>query len=234
MKKLITMILFFSLMLTGCESEPAQSVNFVTDSPAAVSLDEQSGEDTYLVTRVVDGDTIIVDIDGVEERVRFIGIDTPESVHPDADRNVEYGKVASEFTRGQLEGKTVTLEYDVQERDQYGRILAYVYLDGKMFNKTLLEEGHAKVATYPPNVKYVDDFTALQEEARNEKKGVWNSQGSNSVQSEELFIGNSNTMKFHRSSCKYVDDIAEHNIVSLKTRSDAVNEGYVGCKVCKP
>ncbi len=131
----------------------------------------QSG--AYSIVRVVDGDTIIIDMDGVNERVRLIGIDTPESVHPDAERNVEYGKIAAEFTKDHLEGKEVTLEYDVQERDRYGRILAYVYLDGEMFNKILVAEGHAKVATYPPNVKYTEDFVALQEQAREEGKGLW-------------------------------------------------------------
>lgn len=130
-------------------------------------------DDTYLVTRVVDGDTLVVEIDGLEEKVRLIGIDTPESVHPDADRNVEYGKIASAFTEEQLEGKLVSLEFDVQERDKYGRLLAYVYLDGIMFNETLLAEGHAMVATYPPNVKYVDRFLEIQSQAREAKLGVW-------------------------------------------------------------
>ena len=72
-----------------------------------------------------------------------------------------------------LEGKEVEIELDVEERDRYGRMLAYVYLDGEMFNKALLREGHAMVSTYPPNVKYVEEFTALQEKARNEGKGLW-------------------------------------------------------------
>lgn len=139
----------------------------------AAWLGKPAMEESYVVTRVVDGDTVILNIGGQEERVRLIGIDTPESVHPDQEKNVEYGKIASDFTRSSLEGKKVKMELDVQERDQYGRILAYLYLDGQMFNKILLEEGHAKVSTYPPNVKYVDDFTALQQKAREEKKGVW-------------------------------------------------------------
>jgi micrococcal nuclease len=133
---------------------------------------------TYRVLRVVDGDTIEIEINGTKEKVRFIGVDTPESVHPDASRNVEYGKIASDFTKDRLDGSNVTLELDVQERDRYGRILAYVYLNGTMFNKTLLEEGHAQVAMYPPNVKYVDDFTKLQESARNAKKGIWQYESS--------------------------------------------------------
>lgn len=114
--------------------------------------------------RVVDGDTIVVILDGKKEKVRMIGIDTPESVHPDKSRNTPMGKIASKYTRDNLEGKYVALETDVQERDKYGRILAYVYLDDKMFNKTLLEEGLAKLMTIPPNVKYADDFKKIEAE----------------------------------------------------------------------
>jgi micrococcal nuclease len=130
-------------------------------------------DEGYLVTRVVDGDTIIVNIDGTDERVRLTGIDTPESVHPDSGKNVPYGKTASDFTKEALEGKYVTLELDAQERDRYGRLLAYVYTDGKMFNETLLSEGHAKVATFPPNVRYADTFTELQKDARERGVGLW-------------------------------------------------------------
>lgn len=127
----------------------------------------------YLVKRVVDGDTLVVDLAGKEERVRLIGIDTPESVHPNEEENVPYGKIASDFTKALVLEKQVHLELDLQERDKYGRLLAYVYLDGVMLNKTLLQAGHAKVSTYPPNIKYVKEFTALQASAREEKKGLW-------------------------------------------------------------
>lgn len=130
-------------------------------------------EKLYKVTRVVDGDTIIIDYNGTEERVRLIGIDTPESVHPNAEKNTEFGKIASNFTKEKLENKHVKIELDVQERDKYGRILAYVYIDDVMYNKTLLKEGYAKIATYPPNIKYVDNFTEIQKEAKNNKKGLW-------------------------------------------------------------
>ena len=117
--------------------------------------------------RVVDGDTIVVLMDGKKEKVRMIGIDTPESVHPDKSRNTPMGKIASKYTKDNLEGKYVTLETDVQERDKYGRVLAYVYLDDKMFNKTLLGEGLAELMTIPPNVKYVDDFKKIEAERQN-------------------------------------------------------------------
>lgn len=117
--------------------------------------------------RVVDGDTIVVLMDGKKEKVRMIGIDTPESVHPDKSRNTPMGKIASKYTKDNLEGKYVTLETDVQERDKYGRVLAYVYLDDKMFNKTLLEEGLAELMTIPPNVKYAEDFKKIEAERQN-------------------------------------------------------------------
>lgn len=140
------------------------------DSEYVIDIDSL---EEFKVIRVVDGDTFIIDYKGTEERVRLIGIDTPESVHPNESKNTEEGIKTSNYTKERLEGKMIKLELDVQERDKYGRILAYVYVDGNMYNKELLELGYAKLATYPPNVKYVDDFTKLQEQARENKVGLW-------------------------------------------------------------
>ena len=130
-------------------------------------------ENLYEVVRVVDGDTFVINYNGNNEKVRLIGVDTPESVHPDSNKNTKDGITASEYTKSMLSGKYVSLELDVQERDKYGRILAYVYLDGQMYNKMLLKEGYAKVAIFPPNVKYVEEFKNLQEEAIKNKVGLW-------------------------------------------------------------
>ena len=127
----------------------------------------------YEVIRVVDGDTFIIDYNGADERVRLIGIDTPESVHPNEEKNTEFGNEVSNYSKEMLTGKQVELELDVEERDKYGRLLAYAYLDGQMYNKLLLEKGYAKIATYPPNVKYVDEFTKIQKQARENKVGLW-------------------------------------------------------------
>ncbi|WP_051276307.1 thermonuclease family protein [Desulfovirgula thermocuniculi] len=135
------------------------------------------------VIKVVDGDTINVNIDGKDETVRLIGVDTPETHHP--SQPVEpYGPEAENFTRSQLDGKTVYLEKDVQERDKYGRLLAYVWVDkpteisdqeirAKMFNARLLLDGYAQLYTVSPNVKYVDYFRTYQTEAREANKGLW-------------------------------------------------------------
>lgn len=113
------------------------------------------------VVRTIDGDTIVVNLDGKEETIRLIGVDTPESVHPDKSKNSDAGVAASQFTEFYLSNQNVELEFDVQERDKYGRILAYVYTKDGMFNEKLLETGYASVATFPPNVKYVDRFTDI-------------------------------------------------------------------------
>ena len=135
------------------------------------------------VVTVVDGDTIKVSLAGKTESIRLIGVDTPETVHP--SKPVEpYGPEASQYTKTNLEGKTIWLEFDVEERDRYGRLLAYAWLnkplsDSKteaqtsMFNALLLLNGYAQISTYPPNVKYVDYFTQFQEEARNTGRGLW-------------------------------------------------------------
>ena len=129
----------------------------------------------YEVVKVIDGDTIIVDIDGEEVRVRLIGVDTPESVSTDESKNTAEGKEASEYTTEQLTGKPVYLEYDEGLTDTYGRTLAYVYLeDGKsMFNKKLLEQGYARVMTVEPNTKYAEEFEKLEAAAEEAGAGFW-------------------------------------------------------------
>lgn len=131
---------------------------------AGDTFDAENRTPLYKVERVVDGDTIIIRIDGTRERVRLIGLDAPESVHADESKNTEEGRLASEFTKGMLEGQKVSLEFDVQERDKYGRILAYVYLGDEMFNEILIREGHAQAITYSPNVKYQERFRQIQKE----------------------------------------------------------------------
>lgn len=141
--------------LTPCD----KCVLLAGSSPTSDAM--TTGNYKTTVLRVVDGDTIVVNYNGAEEKVRLIGVDTPESVHPDNNRNTDAGFAASEFTNVYLTGQDVELEFDVQQRDQYGRLLAYVYLDGEMFNMKLLQTGYANLATYPPNVKYLDQFTEI-------------------------------------------------------------------------
>ena len=129
------------------------------------------------VTRVIDGDTFECVINGKTQKVRLIGVDTPESVHPDKNKNSEEGKKASDYTKEKLQGKKVGLEYDVQKNDKYGRILAYVWNESKMYNLELLEKGYAKVMTIPPNIKYSELFLEKQKIAQETNQGFWNKEG---------------------------------------------------------
>jgi micrococcal nuclease len=136
-----------------------------------------------LVKRVVDGDTIQIESG---ERVRLIGIDTPEmhesnKLYRDAQRTKQdistiqkLGLRAYAFTKNLVEAKRVSLEFDVEKRDKYGRLLAYVYLkDGTFVNAEIVKQGYASLMTIPPNVKYADLFLKLYQEARNNKRGLW-------------------------------------------------------------
>lgn len=142
----------------------------------SVALSEKVLSGPYDVVRVVDGDTTIIAIDGEDTRVRFIGVDTPESVNPiDESKNTPEGKEASDFTKELLTGKTVYLEYDVQLADDYGRTLAYVYLDDgtTMVQTLLLEKGLATTMTIQPNSKYASLFYSTMVTARENNVGFW-------------------------------------------------------------
>lgn len=147
------------------------------------------------VTNVVDGDTVDVKIldsnskSGLnkEERVRFILVNTPESKGDYANNPQPYSKEAEAFTMNVLKDKTVWLELDEQERDKYGRLLAYIWLNSISYeylgekhtfenitiNELLLIEGLAKVAVYPPNTQYINHFKELELTAKKESVGLW-------------------------------------------------------------
>jgi micrococcal nuclease len=126
------------------------------------------------VLRVTDGDTIRVSIDGRSERVRYIGVDTPESKKPGTPVQCFALKAAAE-NRRLVGGQRVRLVTDVEERDRFGRLLAYVYRvrDGRFVNAELVRRGFARTLTIPPNVRFADRFAALATEARRAGRGLW-------------------------------------------------------------
>lgn len=125
------------------------------------------------VSRVVDGDTIVVALDGETYLVRYLGIDAPETVRPDWP--VEpFGPEASALNKQLVDGKTVWLESDMSETDQFGRLLRWVWLeDGRLVNAVLVEEGYARAVTLPPDLKHADDIVSPQREARTNERGLW-------------------------------------------------------------
>lgn len=144
-----------------------------------------------LVAYIVDGDTIAVRIDRGVEKVRLIGIDTPESRKNEraalqAERSkrdiktiMEFGRRAKDTLKGLLpKGTELRIEYDVQKRDKYGRLLGYVYRsDNTMVNEEMILRGYAQLLTIPPNVKYVDRFKKALAKSQKEKRGLWASGG---------------------------------------------------------
>lgn len=157
------------ILLAGCGTATASP-------PPATNLAPLGVTETARVVRVVDGDTIVIDRGGGNERVRYIGIDTPESVKPNTP--VEFmAHEASAANEALVEGREVVLERDVSETDHFDRLLRYVWLregDSWVFvNLELVRRGFAQVATYPPDVRWTDTFLATQREARDAGIGLW-------------------------------------------------------------
>ena len=144
-----------------------------TFSPEVAGPSELSGLVPATVLEVVDGDTILVAIGDQTFRLRYIGIDAPETKHPTKPPD-RLGPEATEVNRRLVGGKTVYLEKDVSETDRYGRLLRYVYLsDGTFVNAELVRLGYAQAISYPPDVKHQDLLTAMQRNAREAGRGLW-------------------------------------------------------------
>lgn len=152
-----TLLILAAAALAACDVEPA-------DLGARSPLREGR------VTHVTDGDTIRIG----EERVRLIGVDTPETRKPGTAVQC-FGRQATAFTTRFVLGRRVRLELDVEQRDRYGRLLAYVRRsdDGAFLNAALVERGYAQVLTVPPNVGHAGRFLTLQRRARERRSGLW-------------------------------------------------------------
>ncbi len=174
---MIKKLLFLSLFLISC-----------TNSPADYSR--------IFVSEVIDGDTVKL---SNGERLRYIGIDTPE-VRTKKGRQFIYDPQpfaleAKEYNRKLVEGKAVRVELDVEKYDKYGRLLGYCFLGDTFVNAKLIEEGLAVLYTYPPNVKYVDKFVNVQKQARLNKKGLWGSYEVIDQAQAAKFIGQIRTVR---------------------------------------
>jgi micrococcal nuclease len=134
--------------------------------------DEPPASATVVVTRVVDGDTVEVQLDGEEEDVRYIGVDTPETVKPDTPVQC-FGPQASAFNHRLVEGEQVRLVFGAERRDVYGRLLAYVYLDGRFVNAELIRRGLARTLTIPPNDRFAGELKRLEIAAARAGRGLW-------------------------------------------------------------
>ena len=149
MKKLL-FIIIIAIALGGCYESDYSNYNFK-------------------VVHIYDGDTVKL---SNGEKVRYIGIDTPEMNYNNPPAEY-FAQEAKEYNTKLVLGKKVKLEFDVVERDKYGRLLAYVYIDGKHISQEMIEHGYAKVLMIPPNLKFADYFLTLQNLAKEEKRGIW-------------------------------------------------------------
>ncbi len=178
--------LLLLVALGGCgepgapSGAPSSSATAPRTAAATQAVDgglRPAGEtETASIVRVVDGDTVIIDRGRGNERLRYIGVDTPESVKPDTP--VQFmGKEATDANAALVKGRTVVLERDVSETDQYGRLLRYVWVhdgDAWLFvNLELVRRGFAHVVTYPPDVRWTDTFRSAQRAARDAGLGLW-------------------------------------------------------------
>lgn len=177
-----SVLLFFISVLCSCNREPAK-VYYSQEGKITVPFGKDYNYSDVLVKRAVDGDTLELE-NG--EKVRLIGIDTPEihesyKLRRDSKRTGQeasaikkLGMRSYEFTKNLTEGKRVSLEFDVEKKDRFNRILAYVYLKESVFvNAEIVKHGYASLLTIPPNVKYADLFLKLYREARENKRGLW-------------------------------------------------------------
>ncbi|MDB4443889.1 thermonuclease family protein [bacterium] len=131
----------------------------------------------YRVIRIVDGDTVVITYKNKYEKLRLLRVNTPESVHPDRKQNVPLGNVASDYTKRKLSGKYVDLEFEGSFRGRYGRLLAYVFVDGNNFNLALVRQGLSPYYTkYGLSKKYDKEFREAEQYARRTGLGIWGNQ----------------------------------------------------------
>lgn len=173
MKHVLYLLLLLTTACAPSTSAPQNTPQEIVNAhPQQTAQQNMPKRITAKVVETIDGDTIKVSINGTTETVRFLLIDTPETKHP--SKPVQpFGPEASKFTADLLNGKKVDLEKDISERDKYGRLLFYVYVDGKSVQEQLLEKGLARVAIYPPDVKYVDQYRVIQDKAQKGGIGIW-------------------------------------------------------------
>jgi len=177
---------------------------------------------------VYDGDTILL---GSGEKVRYLGIDTPEVDHEGGESEF-MAHAAWKFNKKTLKGAQVRLEQDREKRDRYGRLLACVFLkNGKMVNELLVREGLAYVMFKDGESKYKDLLLDSQRKAIKKRKGIWHRKLKGKG---KQYLGNRKSFRFHCPDCHFGRKISKNNLVIFKKVRDAFWEGYSPCRQCCP
>ncbi|TCS95712.1 thermonuclease family protein [Hazenella coriacea] len=244
----VVVLLVGLLLLGGCSEE--------VDSKETAAKKITGIQQTATVIEVIDGDTIKVEIEGRKESVRFLLIDTPETNHPKLGEQ-PFGQEAKRFVKEMLpKGTKITYEKDVSDRDKYGRLLGYIYVGDQSVQEALLERGLARVAyIYEPNVKYVDEYRAIQKQAQKKGVGIWSIEDyaqkdgfhpevmaephvkqnkekqsgieSNDPESKHLgpFVASKNSEVYHKIECKEAEQIKPENRIYFETEQEVQDTG---------
>ena len=182
-------------------------------------------QEWFKVKRVNDGDTIVL-TDG--RHVRYIGINTPEVDHG-SQKAEPYGYKAKNYNKKMVLSKMIRLEFDKERYDQYGRLLAYIFLkDGKFVNKAMIEQGYAYFLTRRPNVRYNKVLLQSQRNAMSAKRGIWR----NWKEKESGYLGSRRSKRFHYKICPFGKRIGKTNKIFFSSKWDAFWAGFAPCKRC--
>ncbi|RAP46147.1 MAG: hypothetical protein BZ136_07860 [Methanosphaera sp. rholeuAM74] len=241
-KIVIFSILLVMLMLLSASSANYRGTGFSHDVPdnyydsfSVEDIVSKYNESPYtsekraVCTHVVDGDTIYLDSG---EKVRLVGVNTPE-------KGVTGYRASKGFVEKLCLNKEVGINVDDRKyRDKYGRTLAVVLVDGRNLNEMLLKEHLAEVMYIPPSefspYKWADTTQAEDVTAHNTTNTSIQAEKVDTPSSSGGYVGNVNSHKFHRASCEGVDKMSEKNKIYFQSRQEAIDNGYVGCKMCNP
>jgi micrococcal nuclease len=180
------------------------------------------------VKAVFDGDSVLL---SSGHEVRYLGINAPEVSHEDEPGEC-YGREARSANRRLVLGETVSLKYDREKKDRYGRLLAYVYtLDGQCVNEAMIRMGCAYVYKVTRDFTRFARFLALQRETLRHRRGRW---GECTVEEEDFYRGNRNSTVFHRPDCPFGKKIGRGNRIRFDSRRSAFEKGYRPCRRCRP
>ncbi|MFQ3542848.1 thermonuclease family protein [Halobacillus rhizosphaerae] len=223
---------------TSNNDSDVESEETIKTTDTSNSQSNDSNKVSATVTRVVDGDTMEVNVDGKEDTVRLLLVDTPETKHPSKPVQ-KFGPEASQYAKEKLSGAEVKLEYDGPKRDKYDRLLAYMWVDGKMFNQMLLEQGLARYAyVYDPPYTHSKEYMKAQNRAKSQNKGIWSINGyvtsegfkeqkktatasSNSSSSSDTSSSNSSSQKSASTGLKYDPNGPDRDCGDFDTHADA-------------
>ncbi|MCS7134680.1 MAG: thermonuclease family protein [Candidatus Pacearchaeota archaeon] len=226
MKKTLLLALFlflFIFAISGCKKETGRQLSEIREKA--------------LVTQVSDGDTIVIQGGKI---VRLLGIDSKEENEP-------YGKEAKEWLEGRILFKEIELEKDKQDKDQYGRLLRWIWLNGSLINEEIVLEGYAIAKFFGENKKYQARIQEAERQAIKQKKGIWKNlekTETSVIEAEKCIllgcplgtslVASKNSDKFHKCSCRFARKIKKENLLCLKNKEEAITKGYIPCGSCKP